>query len=572
MRDMRSGAVLPPDSSRDMVPTSEQGPRSPIPPTAAYFKIFVWFQYGGFGSSSVQQAAEDIRLIDVTEATAARAAAYAAQGTANTASTNASSALVTLATMRSNGYLDAAEKPAVIKEWNAIAGENAGIVGRANAFGLNYSNSSDYIAYTDGYNNLAAYLVSLSPSWADTSTDTPITPAVDVAKWTAFYNGRQALLNKIAEVAGTLASWSGVSGSGKPIDYAGIVMDLDNGTAPGQRQVDDPPSSSIYAKPGKYLQFKQSSSIGLPSGADYWATLETTKQYNLDAGGGRTTQYAFSGTGTWRRTATSDTSSATWTAWVIDLDRNSYTGDLNAQNNARLSLSADGILLNDGAPLSGAVTLGGLGAKALAFLDRITADAATTLIDAASINLAHIKVASIGTLGALSALLGTVEVAIGGYLRSGSDVNFTSGAGFWLGWVDGEPGIKIGSTAAYLRYRPSTGLELKLDSMPVGISGGGISHTTVSTGTFNIGSRTATVSGGSGTYTFAWSLVNMSDNNGNITILLNGSSNPSTATVGFQSHLYGSGADAVAIARCVVTDSNGRSSSAQITVSSTNLS
>lgn len=140
------------------------------------------------------------------------AASAEAKTIANGAATNAASALSTLQTMRSNGFLDAAEKPALMRQWSAIQGENAGIVGRANAFGLNYSNSSDYIAYTDGYNNLAAYINGLSPGLSDTTSDTPITPAVDAAKWLAFYNGRQALLNSIAAVAGTRASWSGVNG------------------------------------------------------------------------------------------------------------------------------------------------------------------------------------------------------------------------------------------------------------------------------------------------------------------------------------------------------------------------
>lgn len=192
------------------------GTSRPIPATAAYVRVGVWFQYNGGGSSSVQQAAEDIRLVDVTDARAASAEAAAAQSTASGAASNASSALSTLATMRSNGYIDASEKPALMRQWQAIQDEDDGIAAQGAAFGLT--------ALRDAYNAaataLAVYLSGLSPAWNDTSTDTPITPAVDQAKWAGYYSARQALLNAIADEAAKRAQWSQVSGSGKPEDNA----------------------------------------------------------------------------------------------------------------------------------------------------------------------------------------------------------------------------------------------------------------------------------------------------------------------------------------------------------------
>lgn len=44
------------------------GTPRPIPAAAAYFRVGAWFQYSEIGSSAVQQAAEDIRLVDVTDA------------------------------------------------------------------------------------------------------------------------------------------------------------------------------------------------------------------------------------------------------------------------------------------------------------------------------------------------------------------------------------------------------------------------------------------------------------------------------------------------------------------------
>lgn len=122
-------------------------------------------------------------------------AGFAAQTAASAAAASASSALSTLATMRSNGFLDAAEKPAVIREWQRISGERAGIVAQANVYGI----VAERDAYTSAHDALNAYLSGLSPAYNDTSTDTPITPAVDQAAWAALYLSRQTLLNRITD-------------------------------------------------------------------------------------------------------------------------------------------------------------------------------------------------------------------------------------------------------------------------------------------------------------------------------------------------------------------------------------
>lgn len=138
----------------------------------------------------------------------AKTIATAAQTAASTAAGDASSALSTLATMRSNGYLDAAEKPAVIQKWQALSNELTGNVAQANAFGI----TSERDAYVTAINALASYLTSLSPSWDNTTTDTPITPAVDNGKWADVYYNRQVLLNKIADEAAKRANVLQISG------------------------------------------------------------------------------------------------------------------------------------------------------------------------------------------------------------------------------------------------------------------------------------------------------------------------------------------------------------------------
>jgi hypothetical protein len=170
----------------------------------------------GLIAASMWAAASTLNSLEAG-ADVAYAAAVAAQGAATTAAGNASSALSTLVTMRSNGYLDAAEKPALMRQWQALTGEISGIQNQANLYGLTYGASAIRQAYDNAYGALSAYLGSLSPAWDDTSTDTPITPAVDQAKWTDIYTTRQALLNAIAAEAGKRAQW--VNTTGRPLAF-----------------------------------------------------------------------------------------------------------------------------------------------------------------------------------------------------------------------------------------------------------------------------------------------------------------------------------------------------------------
>lgn len=147
----------------------------------------------------------------------ARSLANAAQATANTASTNATAAQSLLATMRSNGYIDAAEKPALMREWGYIVGEYSPLSTQASAYGI----TTEKTAYDNAYTALSTYLSGLSPSWTDTTTDTPVTPAVDQAKWTDYYNARGTLTQRIAEEAGKRSIWSGTTG--RPTNLASLV-------------------------------------------------------------------------------------------------------------------------------------------------------------------------------------------------------------------------------------------------------------------------------------------------------------------------------------------------------------
>lgn len=166
-------------------------------------------------------------------------------------------------------------------------------------------------------------------------------------------------------------------------------------------------------------------------------------------------------------------------------------------------------------------------------------------------------------LSALSAELGTVQISDGGYLRSGV-VNFTTGSGFALGWVGGEPYIKIGDSTAYLRYRPSTGLEIKMDTFTASIAAGDyieLEHVTTPTNyTF---SRTVTVVGGVGTLSYQWSLTPLVLEDS----VINPISGDNTVTVGCSIRLLNNTAVGAGRLRCTVTDANGRVATAAVYVS-----
>ena len=104
------------------------------------------------------------------------------------------------------------------------------------------------------------------------------------------------------------------------------TVDLGNGVFFGARNRNDPPSDYPV---GNTHQFKDSATVGLSGGG--FCTLETIKQFPNSSGGG-IYQYAYQGLLTYRRYAADPEAAlaSAWGAWAQDLDRNAYTGDLNA--------------------------------------------------------------------------------------------------------------------------------------------------------------------------------------------------------------------------------------------------
>lgn len=119
--------------------------------------------------------------------------------------------------IQSDGILARGEKPEVNRQYSVAAGEYSNWVSRAQSFGV----TTELTAYQTAYANLASYIGSIN-AFFDTSVDTPINASSFSSAFTSYYNARQALVAKIDEVAATKATWSGVTGSGKPADNATV--------------------------------------------------------------------------------------------------------------------------------------------------------------------------------------------------------------------------------------------------------------------------------------------------------------------------------------------------------------
>jgi hypothetical protein len=133
-----------------------------------------------------------------------------------TAASQAATATATLAAIASDTVLSRGEKPAVVLEWEAISDEYADIDAKAAALSV----TTERTTWQTARSALDAYLSSLSPPWYDTSADTVIVAATFSGKFRDYYAARNVLLNKLVQVASTLAQWPNVTGTGRPADNA----------------------------------------------------------------------------------------------------------------------------------------------------------------------------------------------------------------------------------------------------------------------------------------------------------------------------------------------------------------
>ena len=134
--------------------------------------------------------------------------AQSAANAANTAITN----------IGLDSILSPGEKPAVKLQYDTIIAEQTGIDAQATA----YSITTAKTAYDTAVTALTTYLGTLTGWNTIPGSDVVIVGATFRTKFQDVYAARQALLTKIDGVAGTLAVWATVSGTGRPADNATV--------------------------------------------------------------------------------------------------------------------------------------------------------------------------------------------------------------------------------------------------------------------------------------------------------------------------------------------------------------
>lgn len=76
-----------------------------------------------------------------------------------------------------------------------------------------------------------------------------------------------------------------------------------------------------------------------------------------------------------------------------------------------------------------------------------------------------------GELAAATGTLGALTIASGGHIKQGQTA-YATGTGFWLGDDGGAPKLSVGNTTQYLRWSPSAGLQLSIDSEAIIVASG----------------------------------------------------------------------------------------------------
>lgn len=142
-------------------------------------------------------------IIEDNSISVALSAANNAQSTADTANTNASSALEQLADIASDNVLSPVEKSTVIADYTVIMTEQIGIDAQATSYEI----TTEKTAYDTAVTALTTYLDTLTApvAWNVTTGNTTIAGATFRTKFNDVYTTRQALLNKISDIAKTLA-------------------------------------------------------------------------------------------------------------------------------------------------------------------------------------------------------------------------------------------------------------------------------------------------------------------------------------------------------------------------------
>jgi hypothetical protein len=164
----------------------------------------------------------------------------------------AESVVNTITNIASDNILSTNEKGDLIKEFARISANKDSLVGRGAALLVSTT------AFVATFTALNAYLTGLSPAWNDTAQNTPIDGPTFRSKFNDYYTSESATASSLTAAAATLATWTGVSGAGRPSDNA--TSDI-----------------NLYAAAGSSVTVL-GNSVWKPSGASAWDTFIMSKE------------------------------------------------------------------------------------------------------------------------------------------------------------------------------------------------------------------------------------------------------------------------------------------------------
>lgn len=141
------------------------------------------------------------KFVDLFNArqTMQNAITVAAKALADSAQTAADIANAELTNIASDNVLSKGEKASVILDYNALIGNQTGIVTQATVFGIAST------TYTATLTALTSYLTGLSPAWNDLTQNTVIVGATFRTKFADAYAAEQTILNALAAKAKAIA-------------------------------------------------------------------------------------------------------------------------------------------------------------------------------------------------------------------------------------------------------------------------------------------------------------------------------------------------------------------------------
>jgi hypothetical protein len=184
--------------------------------TAGVYPQLQAFLSGNATSFTADFALPRYGKTELNSTSGAPAGTYVGTQLAESLVSDVAAATAAIGNISNDNMLSINEKSDIIREWNRIDSSRTNLGARLAA--LNLSRTT----LDSAYGALQSYLVALTPSWSDTTLNTPIVGATFRQKFQDFYAQETAAISTITGTAATLSTWVGVTGTGRPADNATV--------------------------------------------------------------------------------------------------------------------------------------------------------------------------------------------------------------------------------------------------------------------------------------------------------------------------------------------------------------